>query len=586
MKLRHSLALCLAATLCAQTPAPKPQQPQFQPIPGAPGQTPAAPAPAAPSTPLTPETVVVTVNGKSYTKQQIDDRMKELPPNTPTNENTVGRLILVDFLSGEAKKLGLDQKSPYKESLQSNMRQYMANAVVQDENTHIRLTEAELTSYYEAHQDEFESVKISAIYIGYTPNLKADQAGKPGPDGKPQKTDLQAKAKADALVKQLRAGGADFAKLAKENSDDKASAEKGGEFATIRRSDKYPDTIKNAIFKLKPGEISDPVAQSPGFYIFRLDARNIQPYKDVQEQVFSKVRGQKFDTWMKGIQTRMKPEMLRKDYFTGKPAEPAQPPATPDTAVVKVDGKPVTAKEVDELLKLLPPQGRAALKTEPEQVLAQLFLIYSLSEEAYKRKLEQESPHKESLATMTKTVMANAYTSEYNQTLQVSQAELDAVYKKAQSQFEVMKISAIKVAFETNPKPGQRGDDEAKARAEEIVKKLRAPGADFAALAKTDSDDKDSGAKGGEYASMRKTDNFPPAVKDAILKLKEGEISEPVRQPGGYYVFKLTSKAVQPYSEVASTVALMAKQEKYQQWATDLQRQYTPKIERPDYFKK
>ncbi len=587
MKLSLLALTCASAAFLAAQPVPLPVK-----TPGAPPLAPAAP----PAPPIPPETVVVTVDGKPYTAKQMDDILKLLPAQglavvKQNPEVGLTQLFMLYGLSDEGAKRKLDHVSPYQESIDSRHRQYLANILVQDQNTHITVNQPEQEAYYEAHKELYQSVKISAIYLGYTPNPK------PGADGKMPRTEAETKAKADDLVKQLRAGG-DFAKLAAENSDDKESAKKGGEYATIRKSDNYPPAIKEAIFKLKDDEISEPVKQVPGFYIFKVTAHITQPYKEVQEALFQRVKQEKFDNWLKGMQKELSPTIEKPDYFADAQATPGTSssiselpvPVAPDTVVAKVGGKPYTAKEMDVYLKLLPAQGRAALKKDPVAGLTQLFLIYQLSEEAKKRKLDQESPHKESLEMMTREGLANAVVDQERNTLNPSPAEQEAFYKSHTDQFETAKVSAILVSFSPNPKPGPDGkmprtEAEAKARAEELVKQLRA-GGDFVEVAKSSSDDKDTAAKGGEYATIRRSDYYPEAMKTIVFGLKTGDVSEPLRQPAGFYIFKVTSKTTQPFAEVSATVGPKVKAEKFNQWIATLQAQYKPKIEKPEYFKK
>ena len=77
------------------------------------------------------------------------------------------------------------------------------------------------------------------------------------PKAKKSLTEAEAKAKIADLRKKLLSG-ADFGQVARENSDDKESAAKDGDFPPIKRSSSYPEDIKNAVFALKPGEISAP----------------------------------------------------------------------------------------------------------------------------------------------------------------------------------------------------------------------------------------------------------------------------------------------------------------------------------------
>lgn len=80
-----------------------------------------------------------------------------------------------------------------------------------------------------------------------------------------------AQKKAENLYAKLK-GGADFAALAKDNSDDTGSKAKGGDVGKVKRGDKlFPDQFETALFALgKAGAISEPVETEFGFHIIRL----------------------------------------------------------------------------------------------------------------------------------------------------------------------------------------------------------------------------------------------------------------------------------------------------------------------------
>ncbi len=86
-----------------------------------------------------------------------------------------------------------------------------------------------------------------------------------------------------------------------------------------------------------------------------------------------------------------------------------------------------------------------------------------------------------------------------------------------------------------------RSDAQAKAQAIEIIAKAKAPGADFAALAKQYSDDPGTKAKGGDDGFIDETTPYVPEFKQAAFSLKPGEITpDPVYVPQyGYFVIKL-----------------------------------------------
>ncbi len=90
----------------------------------------------------------------------------------------------------------------------------------------------------------------------------------------PELDNKQTKAKADDVLKRVRAGE-DFAKLAKEFSTDPGSKEKGGDLGWFGHGAMVPE-FEEAAFKLKPGEVSDLVQSKFGYHIIKLDERKTE----------------------------------------------------------------------------------------------------------------------------------------------------------------------------------------------------------------------------------------------------------------------------------------------------------------------
>ena len=113
----------------------------------------------------------------------------------------------------------------------------------------------------------------------------------------------------------VAAGGGNFAALAKANSDDATSAAKDGDFGTIRSTDNLPDAIRTAIFALNPGELSQPVKQPNGFYLFRAEEVTPQPEAEVQEEIVTQLKQAHFKSWMDNISNSLNYKVLDEGFF-------------------------------------------------------------------------------------------------------------------------------------------------------------------------------------------------------------------------------------------------------------------------------
>jgi peptidyl-prolyl cis-trans isomerase D len=135
--------------------------------------------------------------------------------------------------------------------------------------------EAELRKYYEAGKDQFRTpdrVHVRHILLTTT--------------GKPKEDAPKIRARAEELLKQLKAG-ADFAELAKKNSDDPGSAPKGGDVGWIVRGQTVP-IFENTAFALKPKDLSGVVATEYGFHILQVlekEQARLKPFEEVKERL-------------------------------------------------------------------------------------------------------------------------------------------------------------------------------------------------------------------------------------------------------------------------------------------------------------
>ena len=133
------------------------------------------------------------------------------------------------------------------------------------------------------------------------------------------------------------------------------------------------------------------------------------------------------------------------------------------------------------------------------------------------------------------------------------------------------RVSQIMINLSRSPNP-----ENTKKLAADIVKKARA-GEDFAELAKRYS--QDAGAsKGGDLGIIKKGD-FTPVIDEAVFKLKEGEVSDPIETGGIIFIFKVfetKKEGIQPIDEVRDQIEwiLVEQNQKitYQKWLESLRK--------------
>lgn len=123
----------------------------------------------------------------------------------------------------------------------------------------VSVGDADIKSYYEQNLKRYSvDEQRRASHILIAANKDASAADKE-----------KAKAKAESLLAQVRKNPADFAKLAKENSQDPGSAERGGDLGFFGKS-MMVKPFEDAAYKMKPGEISDVVQSDFGYHIIQL----------------------------------------------------------------------------------------------------------------------------------------------------------------------------------------------------------------------------------------------------------------------------------------------------------------------------
>lgn len=148
----------------------------------------------------------------------------------------------------------------------------------------VSVNEADLKTYYEQNKARFgtkEERRASHILITAPASASAADREK-------------AKAKAEQLLAEVKKAPATFADVARKNSQDPGSAEKGGDLDFVTRG-AMVKPFDDAMFALKKGDISDVIETEFGYHIIRLtDIKPavVPPFEQVRATIESDVRAQ------------------------------------------------------------------------------------------------------------------------------------------------------------------------------------------------------------------------------------------------------------------------------------------------------
>ena len=165
----------------------------------------------------------------------------------------------------------------------------------------MQVSDADIRAYYNSHKDQYrvqERVKARHILV-MTQGKPADEVPK-------------LKAKAEDLLKQIKAGG-DFAKLAEKSSDDPGSAKNGGDLGWVVRGQMVPE-FEKATFELKPKEISGLVTTNYGFHIIQVlekEPAHLKTMDEVKDEVVKALKNQSVTEQMQALADKAHADLVK-----------------------------------------------------------------------------------------------------------------------------------------------------------------------------------------------------------------------------------------------------------------------------------
>lgn len=227
---------------------------------------------AVQSTAFTPKTVATRLSDINDQEREVQELL--FKPADYAAQIKVTDAMLQDYYSKNPKEFEIPE-------------QIKAEYVVLDSSAvaaQVTVSDADITSYYNNNIARYtvpEERRASHILI----SVKKDA---------PAAEQAAAKAKAEKLLAEVRQSPADFAKIAKANSQDTASAEMGGDLGYFGAGSMVKP-FEDAANKLKQGEISDLVQSDFGYHIIELTgikAAQVKPVDEVKADIAVEIKKQ------------------------------------------------------------------------------------------------------------------------------------------------------------------------------------------------------------------------------------------------------------------------------------------------------
>ena len=270
-----------AACLLAQTPPPK----TTPPIGEITKQVDIGKmiAPAVP-----PDRVVITAGDVKITAAQFDQLVESLPEQYRAMARTTGRkqfgdnIVQILVLAQEGQRRKINETIEYKTLAAFQQSNVLAALAVEAMRKDVKVNEADLRKYYDQHKPEYEQAHGAHILIRF----QGSQV--PLRPGQKELTEAEALAKAQDLRAKIVAG-ADFADVARRESDDIGSGNNGGDLGTFKHGQMVA-AFEDAAFKLKPGELSEPIKTQFGYHLIKVQTHDSKSFEDARTEIEAKVK--------------------------------------------------------------------------------------------------------------------------------------------------------------------------------------------------------------------------------------------------------------------------------------------------------
>jgi len=271
-------------------------------------------------------------------------------------------------------------------------------------------------------------------------------------------------------------------------------------------------------------------------------------------------------------------------------AQPSGSQASPDQRVVISVGElKITAADLDRFLESLPPQFRAYYGGPGRHMLPRyLIQMKILAAEAQKQNLQDRPEVQKAIEIARESILADAARKRIEQSIPVSDQQLQELYAQRKPDFEEVRIRHILLRTDASvlrpaaaPTSPPLAEPEARKKLEELRKQILA-GTDFAELAQVNSEDLTTAGAGGDLGYINRQKVLPPTA-NAAYALAVGKVSDIIPTPYGLELIKVEDRRVKPLAEVRADLETQLRQGKVEEVLQKLQAQYNVVVDK-EYF--
>jgi len=233
---------------------------------------------------------VAIVNGKAVPKSRVEALMVQATsqgqPRTPELEAQVrDEVVLREMFVQEAERKGLAASPQYKAQMELARQSVLIRELFTDYQKKHPVSDADVAAEYEKFKAQASGTEYRTSHIL-----------------------VESEDQAKSLIAQIN-GGASFEELAKANSKDPGSGEKGGDLDWANAGSYVPE-FSQAMVKLKKGEMTEtPVKSQFGWHIIKVvDVREAQfpPLDEVRPQIQQRLMQMKMAQFRDEIRAKAK----------------------------------------------------------------------------------------------------------------------------------------------------------------------------------------------------------------------------------------------------------------------------------------